>query len=414
MESQTDYSALNKRIEVLKLTKVFSETEETVLGEIALELDEIKAKRNQNIFKKGEDGDAMYIIKSGSVRVHDRGHVLSRLYSGQVFGEFALFDKESRSASVTADEPSVLYRLNQENFYRLMAEKAEVTKGILRNVIKRIREMNKLESKLAKSYLKIQKQKKEIENQHKNILKQKAELENANSKLTKLNVEKNQLISIVSHGLRNPLTSGLSVIDLLENYSDNLTDDQKEYVRLISNSLRRMNSMINQTLDIDTIQLQRSNLKPERVNLAEILMQVEKSFKYALKIKKLTLELKTDDLFVEVDRNFIFLVFDNIVSNAVKFSPPNSKITIDLFRSGEDARVEISDEGPGISQEALQTLFDKPQIHGRQKDKTGLSIVKKYVEAMHGTIECVSRAGQGTTFVVTFELIHSNYYIKAV
>ena len=407
MEFQTDYSALNERIEILKLTKVFSETEESVLGEIALELDELKAKRNQNIFKKGEEGDAMYIIKSGSVRVHDGGHILSRLYSGQVFGEFALFDKESRSASVTADEPVVLYRLSQENFYRIMAEKAEVTKGVLRKVIKRIREMNELESKLAKSYLKIQRQKNEIEEQHNNILKQKSELEEANNNLTKLNEEKNRLISIVSHGLRNPLTSSLSVIDLLENETENLPEDQKEYIRLISNSLRRMNSMINQTLDIDTIQLQRSNLKPERVNLAEILKQVEKSFKYALKIKKLTLELKTDNLFVEVDRNFIFLIFDNIVSNAVRFSPSDSKITIDLFRSGNDARVEISDEGPGISREALQTLFDKPQIHGRQKDKTGLSIVKKYVEAMHGTIECVSKAGEGTTFVVTFELIHS-------
>jgi signal transduction histidine kinase len=405
MESQTDYSALNKRIEVLKLTKVFSETEETVLGEIALELDEIKAKRNQNIFKKGEEGDAMYIIKSGSVRVHDGGHILSRLYSGQVFGEFALFDKESRSASVTADEPVVLYRLSRDNFYRIMAEKAEVTKSVLRKVIKRIREMNELESKLAKSYLKIQRQKNEIEEQRDSILKQKAELEEANNNLIKLNEEKNRLISVVSHGLRNPLTSSLSVIDLLENETENLSEDQKEYIRLISNSLRRMNSMINQTLDIDTIQLQRSNLKPEKVNLARILKQVEKSFKYALKIKKLTLELKTEDLFVEVDRNFIFLIFDNIVSNAVKFSPSDSKITIDLFQSGNDAIVEISDEGPGISREALHTLFDKPQIHGRQKDRTGLSIVKKYVEAMHGKIECLSKPGQGTTFVVSFRLI---------
>jgi signal transduction histidine kinase len=265
--------------------------------------------------------------------------------------------------------------------------------------------MNELESKLAKSYLKIQRQKNEIEEQRDSILKQKAELEEANNNLIKLNEEKNRLISVVSHGLRNPLTSSLSVIDLLENETENLSEDQKEYIRLISNSLRRMNSMINQTLDIDTIQLQRSNLKPEKVNLARILKQVEKSFKYALKIKNLALELKTEDLFVEVDRNFIFLIFDNIVSNAVKFSPSDSKITIDLFQSGNDAIVEISDEGPGISREALHTLFDKPQIHGRQKDRTGLSIVKKYVEAMHGKIECLSKPGQGTTFVVSFRLI---------
>ncbi len=403
MKHQSEYQTDNQKIEVLRKTKVFSETEESVLAEISAGLQEISVRRNHNIFKKGDEGDAMYIIKSGSVRVHDGGHILSRLFPGQVFGEFALFDKESRSASVTADEPTVLYRLSQDNFYEIMAEKAEVTKGVLKKVIRRIREMNVLESKLAKSYLKILKQKQEIEEQHKNILDQKAELEIANRKLTALNEEKNRLISVVSHGLRNPLTSSLIVVDLIENDSDNLTSDQKEYVHLLNDGLHRMNSMINQTLDIDTIQLQRSNLKIERVNLAEILKQVEKSFKYALKIKKLTLELKTEDLYAEVDRNFIFLIFDNIVSNAVKFSPAESKIHIELFRSGERARIEISDEGPGISREALKILFDKPQAHGRSKDKTGLSIVRKYVEAMNGNFEVISNQDRGTTFVVSFQ-----------
>ncbi|MCD4663746.1 MAG: ATP-binding protein, partial [Bacteroidales bacterium] len=66
---------------------------------------------------------------------------------------------------------------------------------------------------------------------------------------------------------------------------------------------------------------------------------------------------------------------------------------------------EISDEGPGISDEALKTLFDKPQVHDRQADKTGLSIVKKYVEAMNGELLCKSKYGQGTTFVVKFDII---------
>ena len=404
MCTQTEYAIIEDRITILKKVKIFSETEDEVLMEIASVLTELRVRSGQNIFKKGEEGDAMYIIKEGSVRVHDGNHVLSRLVSGQVFGEFALFDKELRSASITAEEPTVLLELDRDDFYKVMAEKVEVTKGVLRKVIKRIREMNELESKLARSYLKIRKQKNEIETQHQNILEQKSKLEKSNKQLIKLNEEKNRLISVVSHGLRNPLTSSLCVIDLLQQDADNLTDEQQEYFRLIHNSLRRINSMINQILDIDIIELQRSKLKTEKVNLSEILRQIEESFKYTLAIKKLNIDIKLQNLYVDVDRNFVYIILDNLLSNAIKFSPPDKNIYIDLFESEGKARIEISDEGPGISQEALQTLFDKPQVHGRQTDKTGLSIVKKYVKAMNGEIFCNTKAGKGTTFVVEFGL----------
>jgi signal transduction histidine kinase len=405
MDSKTDNLLISNRINILRKVEIFSETADSVLVEIATVLKEVRFKQNQTIFKKGEEGDAMFIISEGSVRVHDGNYILSRLNAGQVFGEFALFDKEMRSASVTAEEPSILFKLGQYDFYKIMADKGEVVKGVLRKVIRRIREMNELEGKLAKSYLNIQKQKSEIEEQTRNIINQKNELEKANQLLLKLNEEKNQLISVVSHGLRNPLTSSLCVMDLMDQNVENLNENQNEYINLIKSSLRRMNSLINQTLDIDNIELQRNKLAIQKLNLANLLRQIETSFKYTLSLKKLELELKLEDLYIEADQNFIYLVFDNLLSNAIRFSPANKKITIDLFKSDSMARVEISDEGPGISDEALQTLFDKPQAHHRQSDKTGLSIVKKYVEAMHGELFCKSRPGQGTTFIVQFKAI---------
>jgi signal transduction histidine kinase len=389
---------------LLKTVKIFSETDQASLAEIASQLKEINIRKGQTIFNKGDEGDAMYIIKSGSVRIHDGNHVLSRLHPGQVFGEFALFDKESRSASVTAEESVILLELDQDDFYRVMVDKPMVIRGVLKKVIQRIREMNELESKLAKSYLKIQKQKNEIEMQHQSIFEQKAELEKTNDQLVKLNEEKNQLISVVSHGLRNPLTSSLCVIDLFEEGISSCNEDQQEYLRLIHSSLRRMNSMINQTLDIDIIELQRSKFKPQKVNLADLLREIENSFKYTLKLKNIHIELKLEELYTSVDKNYIYIVFDNLLSNAIKFSPANKKIMIDLFEREGKAVVEISDQGPGISQEALKTLFDRPQVHERQTDKTGLSIVKKYVEAMDGEILCRSAHGKGTTFMVKFDL----------
>ena len=404
MNSSSENQVREDLVPYLTKVRIFSETGEDVLAEIAGELTEIRIRRGQNVFKKGDEGDAMYIIKSGAVRVHDGNHVLSRLVPGQVFGEFALFDKETRSASITADEETILLQLEQDDFAKVMANKADVMLGVLKKLIRRIREMNELESKLAKSYMKIQKQKSEIEEQHQQLLEKKQELEQTNEQLTRLNEDKNQLISVVSHGLRNPLTSSLCVVDLLENEMAGLSEQQREFLDLIHSSLRRMNSLINQTLDIDIIELQRDTLKPETVDLAEILEQIGKSFKYTLKLKKLDIDMKLEKLKARVDRNYFYLILDNLLSNAIRFSPSNKKIYIDLFKRDGKAVVEISDEGPGISEKALKTLFDNPKQHDRQTDKNGLSISKKYVEAMGGEINCTSRPGAGTTFSVAFEL----------
>jgi two-component system, sensor histidine kinase and response regulator len=390
--------------EILTGVNIFSETEPEVLEDIATQLREIPVRQGQIIFKKGDEGNAMYIIKSGSVRVHDGNHVLSRLAAGQVFGEFTLFDNETRSASVTAEEKTVLLELQQVDFLRVVAGKAEVTAGVLRNVIRRIREMNELEGKLANTYLKIQKQKLEIEEQHHNILAQKSELEKINERLSAMIEEKKLLISVVSHGLRNPLTSSLCVADLMENDPAPLSEPHREYFNLIHSSLRRMNSLINQTLDIDIIELQRDKLKMEVVDLSSLMKKIAESFRYTLKLKKLEIDMRVTEIKARVDRNFFYLIIDNLLSNAIRFSPANKSIIVDLFERDQQAIIEISDEGPGISDLALKTMFDDPKIHGRQTDKTGLFIVKKYVGAMGGEIICKSRQGLGTTFQVRFEL----------
>jgi signal transduction histidine kinase len=405
MDQLKDNQVLAGRVDFLRKIPVFAETTDDMLFEIACSLTEIEARPSQTIIKKGDIGNAMYIITSGSMKVHDGNHVLSRLTSGQVFGEYSLFDNEERSASVTAEEPSRLLRLSQSDFFRLMSGNMEVTRGILRNIIQRVREMNELESKLAKSYVKIQKQKAEIEEQNQNITRQKAELEEINQKLTALNEEKNRLIGVISHGLRNPLSSSLCVMDLLESMIETLTDEQKEYCRIVHNSLRKMNSLINQILDIDLIGTPRTKLRPERVNLAHILRQIEENFKYTIGIKRITLKVTAEDLYSLVDRNYCAIIFDNLLSNAIKFSPPEKSIMIRLFDHEDKNRIEIQDEGPGISQEIVKSLFDPPHRQEKAVDKSGLSIAKKYVEAMSGNIACISKPGKGTTFIVTFDAV---------
>lgn len=395
---------LEERVRLLERVGIFSGTDREVLKALAGVLRVIRFRQGQQIFGKGDEGHAMYIIYEGSVRVHDGSHVLSKLSSGQVFGEFALFDLETRSASVTAEEAVTLLELNQQDFSRVLADRIDVTKGVLRKVIRRIREMNELESKLAKSYLKISKQRDEIGNQHQSILSQKKELEAANEELTRLNEEKNRLIGVLAHGIRNPLTSSLCAADLADQESANLPEHIREYFSLIYNGLRRINSIVNQVLDIDMIELKRSKMHIEKVNLADMLRHLEESLKYTLHIKRLNLALDLEEIETDADRNIMYFIIDNLISNAIRFSPPDKNIRISLYRSDGKARLEVSDEGPGISNEALRTLFDRPCLHDRTTDKTGLSIVKKYTEAMDGEIYCESRGQKGTTFILILNI----------
>lgn len=393
---------IKERIELLTKVEIFSGTDPALLGEIAEVVRDLRIRKGQKVFQKHDEGDALYIIKSGVLRVHDGNRVISRMTAGQVFGEYALFDSETRSASVTADEHAELLELSLSDFYRVMANKTDVIRGVLRKVIRRIREMNELETKLAKSYLKIRRQKEEIGKQHEDILAQKEELEEKNRILQELNDKKNHLVSVVSHGLRNPLTSSLCVMDLLETEEESLTDQQKEYIKLIHSGLRRMNSMINQTLDVDIIQLRRIKLKKEKINLAEVFGELRENFRYTLSIKKLALNCNLQDLYIDADRNFIYVVFDNLLSNAVRFSPPGKSIYVSMEREGNEVKTTVKDEGPGISDTALLTLFDKPQIHERPADRSGLLIAKKYVEVMNGRIFLESKTATGTTFTVLF------------
>ena len=115
-----DNEQLSLRISTLKKIDIFSELNEEILAELANKLKEIKAKTDDTIIYKGERGQSMFIIKDGTVKVHDEDHVFAYLSDGNSFGEYALIDSEMRSATVTAIENTTLLRMVQEDFYNLM------------------------------------------------------------------------------------------------------------------------------------------------------------------------------------------------------------------------------------------------------------------------------------------------------
>jgi signal-transduction protein with cAMP-binding, CBS, and nucleotidyltransferase domain len=124
---------------ILKTVSIFSKTPDNVLADVADLLEEVDVSENESIFKKGDPGDSLYVIVDGKVRVHDGDRILNYLGERDVFGEMALLDPEPRSATVTAVEPTRLFRLDQMPFYELMEERPEIAAGIIRVLTGRLR-----------------------------------------------------------------------------------------------------------------------------------------------------------------------------------------------------------------------------------------------------------------------------------
>ena len=133
---------LIEKVLLLKSLSLFEETPETVLAEVAEILDEEEFEAGQKIFSAGDIAQSMYIIFKGEVRIHKDNHAIANLKENDFFGELALLDTETRSASATAVGETFLLKIDQEPFYELMESRIEVAKGIIKTLCRRIRAQN--------------------------------------------------------------------------------------------------------------------------------------------------------------------------------------------------------------------------------------------------------------------------------
>ncbi|WP_461630186.1 sensor histidine kinase [Labilibaculum euxinus] len=262
----------------------------------------------------------------------------------------------------------------------------------------------------AQSYRNIEIQSRRLQKANKEVKIKKEEIEQKNNELTELNNEKNHLIGIIAHDLKNPLTSTISITEYLKSQMEESNHPENlENVNFMLKALQRMNNMITKILDIGMIESKNINLQLEKTNLKKLIEAVNFNFKDHLKRKQLTLKLDVYDAYAMVDRNYMTQVYENLISNAIKFSPSNKNINIRIWEEGQMVRSVISDEGPGIPIEDQKKLFGKFQIlstkptAGEKSTGLGLSIVKKYIEAMKGKVWCESETGKGAHFYIDLE-----------
>jgi signal transduction histidine kinase len=244
-------------------------------------------------------------------------------------------------------------------------------------------------------------------NTNKSLSEKNEQIQTQILELNELTTEKNEMIGIVAHDLKNPLTSALTITELLN--SEKITEEQKDHLSLLKKSLNKMNGLVAKILEIKVLESSSVKTNYTPVDVKQVTEQVISALKIQSDNKNIRIETDLDEVVASLDRSLIVQIIDNLLSNAIKFSNAGTKVQVALKEANLTIRLEIDDEGPGIPEEDKPKLFQKFQkLHARPTDGEsstglGLSIVKKYVEAMNGKVWCESEFGKGAKFIVEFK-----------
>ena len=227
---------------------------------------------------------------------------------------------------------------------------------------------------------------------------------------------KNKFIGIVAHDLRNPLISIRGFSELLLKDAKTFTEEQNEFLEIIHSTSRNMLAMINGLLDISQIESgnMRLDLKPGSLKMLILERLQIISFQAAKKHITIHKDISTIPEII-FDHQRMGQAVDNLISNAIKFSPSGSNVYLRLCRIKEWVAFEVTDEGPGIPQEEQHLLFSEfhrlsvRPTDGETSTGLGLAIAKKIIEAHSGKIEFESREGRGSTFRLILPLMADDH-----
>ena len=239
------------------------------------------------------------------------------------------------------------------------------------------------------------------------ISEQNIELENQSKKLQELSTEKDNMIGVVAHDLKSPLSKIMGLSGLIR-HSGNLEKDQIEYFNLIDRVIADANQLIATILDINKFESVEYKPKMEKISLNNVLTDVTNAFTKKAEEKTIMIHLNCEEhVECTTDREMVSRLLDNLLSNAIKFSERNKNIFLTCQRDNGAIKLSIRDEGPGIRKEEMPLLFKKytrlsaRPTAGESSTGLGLAIVDLIVSKLKGKIEVNTEPKEGTEFIIS-------------
>lgn len=239
-----------------------------------------------------------------------------------------------------------------------------------------------------------------------NIPELKRTLENFNimvKELNKVETVSNDFVNNVSHEFKTPLSVIRSNINILENTS--LSENEKsKCILLINIAVDKLSTLVSNVLKISRLDNQTIKLEEKNFRLDEQLRLSVLSLNEKLEEKKIDLDVDIDKCVICGDENLLSQVWENLLYNAIKFTPESGKIDIALKQFSDYVTVSIKDNGIGMSEETQKHIFDKfyqsETSHHYEGNGLGLTIVSKIIKLCNARIEVNSKLNEGTEFIV--------------
>ena len=229
-------------------------------------------------------------------------------------------------------------------------------------------------------------------------------LEEQNEQLRAADRLKDEFVALISHDLRTPLTSIMGYLELTLDDTP-LSDEQRGYLEVVERNSQRLLHLVNDLLFVARLEAGQLDLNPAQLDLAGIVRQAVEEAMPRAQAKGVTLTCNAEDLpKLTADKGRMFQLLDNLVSNAVKFTPEGGSVAVRVTREEDGACVEVADTGIGIARADLDRLFERFFRASTARDEQipgtglGLYIARAIVEAHGGSIHVTSERGAGTTF----------------
>lgn len=274
-----------------------------------------------------------------------------------------------------------------------------------------LKEESELRAKNISTQLEIEQAQKEAEIQRlKNIELAQAleDVKKLNVNLKDLNDEKNEFMAIAVHDLKNPLQNILSTARLIKRSDDLPKIELDEFTANIISQTNRMFNIIKKLLDHNAIDQGEIKIKNSVFDINSLCSELIQNFRDDAENKKLTLQFNPypGDMFIETDKDILYEILQNLVSNAIKFSPENREINVNIGESENKIKIEVTDQGPGFSEEDKKKMFNKfarlsaKPTGNEHSTGLGLSIVKKLCEMIDANLKLESNPGEGAKFII--------------
>jgi two-component system sensor histidine kinase GlrK len=230
-------------------------------------------------------------------------------------------------------------------------------------------------------------------------------------RLIELEEQKTRFMRQISHELKTPLSAIREGSELLGDGSVGvLTPDQLEVSRILRQNALRLQRLIEDLLNYHTVQFQKSGLNLTRVQLGSVLNRVADAHQLPVRAKDILLRVDCPSIALDADENKLEVILDNLVSNAVKFSPPFGEVAIAARVQGKEVLIDVADQGPGIAPQERDKVFD-PFYQGSAKPRgpvkgtgLGLAIVREYVLAHRGRVQIIEDEPAGAHFLISLPI----------